>query len=103
MKLENTPTGTVYKEVNSTIRIICTIDLKNPKSEGLNSSYLSFKLNGDQNEANEEVQILNSTSIELTILNAQPQELMATCYLNNVSGVDMTRVYVGKFFLFLKQ
>lgn len=43
------------------------------------------------------MQVLNETSIELTILNAQPQELVATCYLNNTSGVDMTRVYVGKF------
>lgn len=42
------------------------------------------------------MQILNETSIELTIRNAQPQELMVICKLNNTFGVDITRVFVGK-------
>ncbi|KAG4077009.1 hypothetical protein HA402_015996 [Bradysia odoriphaga] len=88
----NYPTGVVYKEVNSTITILCIIDLDNPQSEGLNSSYLSFKLNNDLNR--EEVRILNASTIEMTIVNAPPQELVATCYLRTF-GVDMTRVYVG--------
>lgn len=49
------------------------------------------------------MQILNATSIEMTIQHAQPQELIATCYLNNTFGVDMTRVYVGKFDKFEKK
>ncbi|KAJ6644668.1 Cytokine receptor [Pseudolycoriella hygida] len=90
------PNGVIYREANSTIKIKCIIDLDKPESEGLNSSYLVFKLtHSEQTEPNEEVRILDATSIELTIPNVQPQELVATCYLNNTSGVDMTRVYVG--------
>lgn len=48
----------VYKEVNSTIKIICTIDLDDPKSEGLNSSYLSFKLEKFLYEPIQEVQVI---------------------------------------------
>lgn len=114
--LVNRPNGILYKEVNSTITIQCTVDLNDDQSEGLNSSYLSFRLSNDVNREevrvseklkyfiNEKgtqltlcnIQILNASTIEMTIPNAPPQELMVTCYLRT-HGVDMTRVYVGEF------
>lgn len=57
--IDTSPNGLLYKEVNSTITIVCTIDLNNPKSEGLNSSYLSFKFNTGEPKENE-VQVIEN-------------------------------------------
>lgn len=57
-KLGTIPNGVIYKEFNSTIKIVCTVDLDDPKSDGLNSSYLSFKLtNNEPHPPNVEMQV----------------------------------------------
>lgn len=59
---DTTPNGVNYMEVNSTITIACTIDLNDPQSEGLNSSYLSFKLvsNGEEYEPTEGAKVIEN-------------------------------------------
>lgn len=90
------PQKAVYLEVNDTLRLQCTLNMHSPEARGSNSSYLMF-YRAEIPVPRDQVKIINSTTIEMTVEHAQPSSSDAyTCMLNGTLGIAIRSVYVGQ-------
>uniref|UniRef100_A0A182NNR1 Fibronectin type-III domain-containing protein n=1 Tax=Anopheles dirus TaxID=7168 RepID=A0A182NNR1_9DIPT len=89
------PYEPIYREVNDSFSLQCTLNMHSRDARGLNSSNLMFYL-GDEPVPREQVKILNASTIELTVERAEPQTNYAyTCKVNDTKGVAIRSVYIG--------
>uniref|UniRef100_A0AAG5DXJ2 Fibronectin type-III domain-containing protein n=1 Tax=Anopheles atroparvus TaxID=41427 RepID=A0AAG5DXJ2_ANOAO len=88
------PQEPIYREVNDTFRLKCTLDVHSRDARGWNSSSLMF-YRAEKPVPREQVKIINSTTIELTVERAQPSYDAYTCKLNDKQGITIRSVFIG--------
>uniref|UniRef100_A0A2M4AC95 Putative cytokine receptor n=1 Tax=Anopheles triannulatus TaxID=58253 RepID=A0A2M4AC95_9DIPT len=90
-----TPMEPIYREVNASFQLECTLDVTNKDAKGFNSSNLMF-YRADEAVPRDQVKILNATTIQLTVEHAVPSPNYAyTCKLNDTKGIGLRSVYIG--------
>ncbi|ETN68046.1 hypothetical protein AND_000118 [Anopheles darlingi] len=89
------PKEPIYREVNDSFRLQCTLDMTAGDAKGSNSSNLMF-YRADEAVPTDQVKILNATTIELSVEHAVPSSnYFYICKLNGTKGVDLRSVYIG--------
>lgn len=88
------PQEPIYREVNDTFRLQCTLNMHSRDARGSNSSFLMF-YRAEVPVPSEQVKIINSTTIELTVEHAQPTNDAYTCKLNGTRGIAIRSVFIG--------
>ncbi|XP_052863962.1 cytokine receptor-like [Anopheles cruzii] len=89
------PQEPIYREVNESFRLQCTLNVHSRDARGSDSSNLMF-YRADEPVPREQVRIINTTTIELTVDRAVPSNDYAyTCKLNDTKGVAIRSVYIG--------
>lgn len=92
------PAGPIYVLAGNSINITCTLDLGDPRTEGLNSSALHWFTSTGQVESRY-VHIIDAATVQLYIPHAPPLKQPFTCKLRrpggSYSGVNVIDVAVG--------
>nr|XP_040231948.2 cytokine receptor [Anopheles coluzzii] len=89
------PTEPIYREVNDSFSLQCTLNMRSAEARWSNSSNLMF-FQGDVPVPREQVKILNDSTIELVVEKADPHMNFAyTCKVNDTQGVGIRSVYIG--------
>uniref|UniRef100_A0A182K5R5 Fibronectin type-III domain-containing protein n=1 Tax=Anopheles christyi TaxID=43041 RepID=A0A182K5R5_9DIPT len=89
------PTEAIYREVNDSFSLQCTLNMHVKEARGSNSSNLMF-YRGDVPVPREQVKIINASTIEFTVERAEPHTNYAyTCKVNDTMGVAIRSVYIG--------
>uniref|UniRef100_A0A336MQ57 CSON004107 protein n=1 Tax=Culicoides sonorensis TaxID=179676 RepID=A0A336MQ57_CULSO len=83
----------VVKLVNSSVDVICTIDLA--QTAGRDSSHLSFEGQGKTKIPQNQISILNSTSIKWHLSRATENDTKRYQCLLDGEGVGVTNLYIG--------
>ncbi|XP_053689163.1 cytokine receptor-like isoform X2 [Sabethes cyaneus] len=88
------PQSPIYRLVNQSYNINCTLNRSDPETEKFTSSDLMFYIK-DAPVSQDHVRIVNETTIQLNIHNSPVNVIQYICKLNNTKGVDMRSVFVG--------